>query len=236
MESLETPQRSLNRPHEHITAEPLREDAPFTHALLLMQVLDEVDYGLVLVTPSGVLRYANHLGMSELLCQGPLNLSNGRLQASHKVDQAALTAALDDAQRGCRRLISLGHHAATISVASVPMPAGPDDEADCLVLLLFGKRRAAETLTLDFYARSQGLTATEASVLKAICGGTQPKQIAREQGVAISTVRSHICNIRLKTNTKSIRDLMNRVSVLPPITLAMKSAAQRGSAPPTAVH
>jgi hypothetical protein len=40
--------------------------------------------------------------------------------------------------------------------------------------------------------------------------------------VAISTVRSHICSIRQKTQTGSIRELVNRVTVLPPITSVLK--------------
>ena len=103
-----------------------------------------------------------------------------------------------------------------------------------MVLLVFGKRSAAETLTVDFYARSHGLTGAEMTVLKHICGGMKPKEIARDQGVAISTVRSHICSIRIKTQTASIRDLINRVAVLPPITPAMKSVM--GKSIQTPVH
>jgi DNA-binding CsgD family transcriptional regulator len=104
-----------------------------------------------------------------------------------------------------------------------------------MVLLVFGKRSAAETLTVDFYARSHGLTSAEMNVLKHICSGMKPKEIARDNGVAISTVRSHICSIRVKTQTDSIRDLINRVAVLPPITPAMKTA-MGGKAQGAAVH
>jgi DNA-binding CsgD family transcriptional regulator len=102
-----------------------------------------------------------------------------------------------------------------------------------MVLLVFGKRSAAETLTVDFYARSHGLTGAEMNVLKRICAGMKPKEIAREAGIAISTVRSHICSIRIKTQTDSIRELINRVAVLPPITPAMKATMFRE---PAAVH
>jgi DNA-binding CsgD family transcriptional regulator len=43
--------------------------------------------------------------------------------------------------------------------------------------------------------------------------------------VAISTVRSHICNIRTKTRATSIRELVERIAVLPPITPVVKAAA-----------
>ncbi|HEV7915312.1 MAG TPA: helix-turn-helix transcriptional regulator, partial [Albitalea sp.] len=156
---------------------------------LLMRVLDEIDYGVLLVDTGGTLRYANHLGLRELRGEGPLRLVQGCLRASAASEQAALLLALAEVQRGRRRLFTTGHNGSAISVALVPMPASLDDGADTMALLVFGKRPASDTLTLDFYARTQGLTAAETTVLKAICAGLQPKQVARQQGIAISTVR-----------------------------------------------
>ena len=58
------------------------------------------------------------------------------------------------------------------------------------------------------------------------------------QAVAISTVRSHICSIRQKTQTGSIRELINRVTVLPPISPALKTSGscERRPAPFTATR
>jgi DNA-binding CsgD family transcriptional regulator len=212
--------------------------AASANAELLMRVLDEIDYGLLLVTAAGALRYANQLGLQEVTGHGPLHLEHGRLHTRAPADQGPLHGALGDAQRGRRRLFSVGHNGSSVSVAAVPMPASDEEPGEPLVLLVFGKRSAAETLTVDFYARSHGLTGTEMNVLKRICGGMKPKEIARDHGVAISTVRSHICSIRVKTQTDSIRDLVNRVAVLPPITPAMKTAGVHTLAPlpETAVH
>jgi DNA-binding CsgD family transcriptional regulator len=189
---------------------------------LLMRVLDEIDYGLLLVAPDGSLRYGNQLGLREVLDSGALHLVQGRVQARSNADQTALHAALADARRGLRRLFSASHEGAPVNVAIVPVGDG-DTGGEPLALLVFGKRQANETLTVDFYARTHGLTSAELSVLKSMCAGLKPKEIARRQGVAISTVRSHICSIRIKTQTGSIRDLLGRVAVLPPITPAVKS-------------
>jgi len=205
---------------------------------LLMRVLDEIDYGLLLVDATGALRYANQLGLQEVLGSGPLQLVQGRLQARYAADQTTLHLALADAQRGRRRLFTAGHNGGSVSVAAVPMPSCEADSGETLALLVFGKRNASETLTVDFYARANGLTTAEVNVLKGLCSGVKPKEIAREQGVAISTVRSHICSIRIKTQTGSIRDLINRVAVLPPITPAMKTCAafSGGAEPRASVH
>jgi DNA-binding CsgD family transcriptional regulator len=192
------------------------------HGALLMRVLDEIDYGLVIVATDGSMRYANQLGLKELLDNGALQLTQGRVQARHAADQAALLTALGDVRRGLRKLVSARHEGAQTSVAVIPV-AGADDPGGPVALLLFGKRHSNETLSVDFYARTHSLTSAETNVLKAMCGGLKPKEIARRQGVAISTVRSHICSIRVKTQTGSIRELLGRVAVLPPITPAVKT-------------
>ena len=204
-----------------------------SQAALLMRVLDEIDYGIVLLDADGRLRYANQLGLNELAAAGPLFLAEGCVRARHGTDQAVLRQGLADAGQGRRRLFAVGTGQACASIAAVPVPAGEED-ADTLVLLVFGKRHASQTLTMDFYARSHGLTSAEMAVLRSICSGMKPKEIAREQCVAISTVRSHICSIRAKTQTGCIRDLINRVAVLPPITPVMKAMASARVA--TAVH
>lgn len=208
-----------------------------TQVTTLMRLLEEIDYGMLLVDAGGALRYANQLGLRELRGGGPLHLLQGSLRAGAPAEHDALLRALAEAQRGRRRLFTAGHNGAAVSIAVVPMPSGDDAGAETLVLLVFGKRHASDTLTIDFYARTHGLTGAEMTVLKAICGGLQPKDVAREQGVAISTVRSHICSIRTKTQTGSIRELVNRVAVLPPITPVVKPAAgevvQQGAAATT---
>lgn len=193
------------------------------HAALLMRVLDEIDYGLVLVSADATMRYANQLGLKELLDNGALQLAQGRVQARQAADQADLLAALADVRRGLRRLVSVRHDGMQADVAIVPL--GGDEVGSPHALLVFGKRQANETLSVDFYARTHGLTGAELNVLKAMCTGLKPKEIARRQGVAISTVRSHICSIRVKTQTGSIRELLGRVAVLPPITPAVKTLA-----------
>ena len=208
-------------PRASDAGQPSASTPPNAQCALLMRVLDEIDYGLLLVTSEGVMRYANQLGLKEVLDNGALQLAQGRVQARNGADQAALHAALLDARRGLRRMVSATHEGTPICVAVVPVGDG-DEANEPLALLVFGKRQSSETLTVDFYARTHGLTSAEASVLKAMCAGLKPKEIARHQGVAISTVRSHICSIRIKTQTGSIRDLLGRVAVLPPITPAVK--------------
>ena len=178
-----------------------------------------------------------------------LQLAGGVVSAGNPAEQAALRSALIDAARGLRRMLNLGaagaangeRQLAASTIAVVPMASGDAaahasgnsvslgndtlTDSEPLVMLVFGKQPACETLTLDFFARSHRLTSAEAGVLHGLCAGRRPKEIAQNLGVAISTVRTQIGSIRVKTQTRSIRDLINRIATLPPITPAMKSLA-----------
>ncbi len=194
---------------------------------VMLRMLDEIDYGLLLVTPTGCLRYANQLALRSLTGTAALRLGDGKVYAAKDAEQTLLRAALSDAGRGLRRLLTL--QSAGTSVAVLPIPADDDgactgDASELLVMLVLGKQPANETLTVAFFARTQRLTAAESTVLHGLCGGLRPKEIANQAGVQISTVRSQIGSIRIKTETASIRDLVNRVAALPPITPALKAA------------
>lgn len=200
-------------------------------ALLLMKVLDEIDHGLALIDRHGRLCFANQLARNDLAGGGALMLLGDRVTGCTPTDHSALQAALVDAQRGRRRLFTAGAGGSgAVSVAAVPMALGVEDApGEGAVLLVFGKRQAVEGLTADFFARAHNLTSAETTVLKGLCSGRKPKEIATDQRVKVSTIRSHISSIRAKTEAASISDLVNRVAVLPPMTPAVKSSS--GAAP-----
>ncbi len=213
-------------------AMPLYErKCPLTSAVLL-QMFDEIDYGVALVTVSGALRYANQLALQALRQGGALQLCHDILSASQGSEQAQLRSALADAARGLRRLLHLGEGSLLVSIAVLPLTPDNVVEEDLvnaappLAMLVFGRRQASETLTIDMFARTQKLTPAETAVLRALCAGQRPKEIANDAGVAVSTVRTQINNIRFKTQTSSIRELVERVATLPPITHAMKTAVR----------
>jgi hypothetical protein len=51
--------------------------------------------------------------------------------------------------------------------------------------------------------------------------------VASAHGVALSTVRSQIGSIRLKTGAASIRDLLAQVARLPPLMGRLRSGPER---------
>jgi DNA-binding CsgD family transcriptional regulator len=67
------------------------------------------------------------------------------------------------------------------------------------------------------FASSCGLTGTEHRVLDLLTQGLSTVDIAREHGVAQSTVLTHVAAIRSKTSSHSVRQLINTLARIPPL-------------------
>jgi DNA-binding CsgD family transcriptional regulator len=194
---------------------------------LLGAVLDEIDYGVMVVDPSSAsVLHANRLALDEVHVQRTLRLTDARVEAADPPARRALEAALAAVRLGRRSLVRLppahGGEGREAQAAVVPLAA---EGGSVRALLVFGKRQVADTLAVGFFARAHALTPTEDAVLAALCSGRKPAQIAHDHGVAISTVRTHVNSIRVKTGTTSIRELIGRVSTLPPMAPALRRCA-----------
>jgi DNA-binding CsgD family transcriptional regulator len=195
----------------------------------LVSMLDEIDYGMLLVTTDGHVSYLNHAARLELDGHHPLCLKGGTLQAPQ--DAAQLADALAAARRGLRRLMTLGQGAQRVSVSVVPLPSTQPATMDGRreaqpTLLVLGKRQVCAQLSVEGFARSFKLTPAETRVLQGLCDGVEPHEVARRGGVAVSTVRTQIGSIRVKTGATSIRELVRQVAVLPPLVGALRGGAR----------
>jgi len=211
--------QQLARPY----AGPDRRAAPprATHQWF-MQMLDEIDYGMLLLVDETQVVHVNQAAKADLDGQHPLQLLGTELRARRTSDAAALRQALGGAaRRGLRTLLTLGGEANPLCVAVVPL-ANAAAGAASATLLVFGKRKVCEALSVQGYARCHGLTRAETQVLEQLCDDAQPSEIAERQRVALSTVRSQIGSIRAKTGAESIRSLVRLVAVLPPLVNALR--------------
>ena len=188
-------------------------------------MLDEVDYGMLLLSDEDQILHVNHAGRAELDASHPLQLVGGQVRARCSQDVAPLACALRAAtQRGLRKLLNMGEGAHCASVSVVPL-AVPDDGSGPVTLLMLGKRQACEVLSVQGFAPSHGLTPAETRVLAGLCSGQPPTEIAAQVGVKIATVRTQIGTIRMKTGAPSIRALIQQVAVLPPMRGALRSTS-----------
>ena len=202
-------------------------------AKLLASVLDEVDYGLVLIAADGHVVHANHAARVELACAKSLQLIGRRLSGRSAIDQRALDEALASARdEGKRRMLAFAPANAlsegkSCDLSIVPLPAPlSSHHSGHAVLISLPRSRIAETLSVDGYARELGLSRREQQVLAGLCEGLRVKEIAAKLEIGDETVRSHVKRLKAKTGCAGIVDIVNQVSRLPPMVGALRQMAE----------
>jgi DNA-binding CsgD family transcriptional regulator len=183
---------------------------------LLACALDEVDYGIVLLTADADVLHLNHHARRWLAASPVLSSIGNRLRATDPQDMLTLHGGVRDAaERGLRRWLRIGRGASPVVVAMVPVHEG-------VAAMLLGRTQVCESLSIECFARSHALTPAETRVLAALGGGAVPSAIARTQGVKLSTVRTQIGAIREKVGAASITELVRVVAALPPMVGALR--------------
>jgi DNA-binding NarL/FixJ family response regulator len=179
--------------------------------------IDGVPLGMMVID-DGEIALANTAARSILGGGDTLHADNGRLRAN----AAQIDAELRDAVREAR------HDASRIM--GVTLPAGdsddpvhavmrkiPPDAASMLggndgsvALYLTDPRRPTETRE-EILQRLFGLTQREASVLRALVHGHEPRAIAGHLGISYDTVRDHLKSIMQTMGARRQADLVRLV-------------------------
>ncbi|MBC5763380.1 helix-turn-helix transcriptional regulator [Ramlibacter albus] len=183
----------------------------------LALLMEEWAHGVVVTTVGGRVVHANGAARRELARRNVLELRLGSLHAALPENAEALQDALGKAAEGKRSLVTLGGaEGPNVTLAVLPLkPEGARSVAS--IALVFERASVCESLMLWFFARSHGLTPTEEQVLGILCQGYSAPEAAKQLRVAVSTVRSHVRSVCAKTRSGSVRELVGRVAVLPPV-------------------
>lgn len=191
---------------------------------LMRAALNQVDYGLAVVAVDTFQVLFANAPAAAALQQGNakksgLCVEDGCLRPCRQADVEQLHLALQNTKVGQRGLLKFkgreGTQGADCSVAVMPLSASG------YALLAFSKQQMCDATTVTLFARERGLTSAEGQVLAQICKGLRPQQIATCHGVQVSTVRTQLRSIRHKTASDSVRELVQKVSILPPLALHM---------------
>ena len=196
------------------------------------QLLDEIDYGIFVLSAQSKLLYANNAALTHLQSGKLLRIEQHELALSGLRDTQILGAAIRTASsQGLRKMVTVGTAPHRLALAVVPGPRGLYAEVHTAnrVLVMLPRRQLCQPLSTYGFARDHGLSAAESQVLHLLCDGLQPTEIAEVHGVAITTVRTQIANIRFKTDAPTVAELIQRIARLPPICSALQADA-RGNA------
>jgi DNA-binding CsgD family transcriptional regulator len=180
-------------------------------ATLGLAALNVIGLPMLLLSAGGTLLYANPLGRLMLRSGGALQLRGECVRGATPAEHAEFDAALARCAQGLRTLMLLRGCA---GAAVIPVP--DDDEKPC-ALVLFGAAPAASHLGRYLFGARRALTPSELHVLDQLCSGRNAEEIAADNGVQLSTVRSQISSLREKTGARSIPHLLLLASGLPPI-------------------
>ena len=85
------------------------------------------------------------------------------------------------------------------------------------MLAILGKERVCGPLATHWFGRQHRLTPAESNVLRELLSGLPPRTIAERNGVALSTVRTHIASILDKTASRNVRQLLLSAATLPSV-------------------
>jgi DNA-binding CsgD family transcriptional regulator len=185
----------------------------------LRQALDELDYGVMLMSGSGRLVQSNEIARTLLADRVALRLAGEHVVGVGEAAQSRWMTALRDAHRGIRRLVFLGAGEQAVPIALCPLAvgAGAGEGVPDLVLAMSGRCGSCEALSVSAFGRERRLTPAELDVLHGLVAGTPPQEVALSLGRSAATVRTQIRAILGKTESASIRALLMTVSRLPPI-------------------
>ena len=204
-------------------------------AAMLLRMLDEIDYGMLILDAQGRIQHTNHLARHELSSARLLMVRGNLLLGITCEHSAQIQQGLDQACRGQRKLVLLEHNGAELSLAFIPLSHPLEGDAPTVMVLL-QRQSTCDNLAVRMFARTKGLSPSEESVMIGLCRGLGVPEIAKEHGVAESTVRSQVKSLREKTGCTSIRRLMQRINSLPPVVPALRIIAPISGATAEYVH
>ncbi len=183
---------------------------------LLALLVDELAHGVLLVTAQCRILHANQTARRELEHAVVLGADHGELKVLMPADAKAFQHAMAKAVAGKRSLIKLATDGVDFTMAVVPLQRQPGVPCERMALVL-SRLGVSESGVFGAFARSHGLTQTEEQVLVFLCRCLSTPEIAVQMKVAVSTVRSHVRSLCAKTASSGVRELVNRVAILPPI-------------------
>lgn len=189
------------------TQDPQELQGPLPWALL-----DLVDYPMVLVVDGHRAVHANRAARLPLGTLTAEQCVHARLADG----SGSLALACLATQRGLRTLVQLkiDGDPRIRQVAVLPVDQGSELPA---ALVMFERPALCQPLSLYGFGRAVGLTDAESRVLSDLWGGSSPQQIASSRRVALSTVRTHIDQIRSKTGSQTMVGVMRQIAMLPPM-------------------
>lgn len=193
------------------------EHTPAPELALLGLLVDELSDGMLIVNGQGGILHANRAARRELERGVMMKDKCGELHLLSAAAGKAFGQARDDAMRGNRSLVTLSPDDKNVTMSVIPLCIRPGVPSGHIALFL-SRASVCEPGALGCLAHRYSLTLTEQRVLVFLCHCLSTPEIAIEMKIAVSTVRSHVRSLCIKTSCSGVRELIQRVAVLPALS------------------
>jgi hypothetical protein len=193
--------------------------------LWLRSLLNDVGFGVLILDPELGVCFSNEDAMAALAiigidthsCDGKVNGLSQSNTAKENLSKFLATAR--QAAKGQRKLVIFGDHNNQVALAMSPiLLEGRPFEFGIMVTM--ERKTVCERSSLWAYGKVQGLTPGELKVLQQLANGEDPKLVAENLNISVTTVRTHIRSMVSKTESSCMRGLLMKVAKLPPMRIA----------------
>ncbi|MYM84481.1 hypothetical protein GTP44_21330 [Duganella sp. FT50W] len=194
---------------------------------LAMTVLDRMDYGIVIVSPSGQIRMSNHRAELWLESGSLISSHLGRIRLAVPDDNAALIQLIRAAGASDHRDFRVGA-IDTVGVRDgmqariLVLPIEHEerrhlDDNQAQVTLIITDINQQRTMAPHLLQQTYGLTQAETKVAVGLASGKSPDELAESLFISLATVKTHTQHIYQKVGLGRQAELVRLVYGLPPL-------------------
>jgi DNA-binding CsgD family transcriptional regulator/PAS domain-containing protein len=199
-----------------------RKSAP--RAKLHAAALDALAFGMVVCDANGRVVLANTAAEALARAGAGITLGNRRhgLGAVAQDEARALAALVHDAAcggaGGVMRLTGRAGRCELIAlVTPLPPKFGVDGARPAYALVSLRSAYDSPSFSTEMLIALFGVSPAQAAIALAVFNGKSPEEIAAARGVAISTLRTHLAEIFVRTEVEDQRGLIRLLGMLPPV-------------------
>ncbi|HVV91881.1 MAG TPA: hypothetical protein VHD15_00535 [Hyphomicrobiales bacterium] len=181
--------------------------------------LDALAFGIVVAAADGRIAFANAVAEALAGAGAGITLTGRVVGAGRPADAAKLARLIRDAAGGgAGGIARVAGSAGLLVVLVTPLPRRADGDLGTGYALL-SLRPARDEPAFDAATLRQafGLSPAQAEIAMALFEGHAPEAIAARRGIRISTLRTHLAHIFLRTGARDQRDLVRVLGMLPPL-------------------
>jgi len=183
--------------------------------------MDAYAFGAVVCDADGRIVYANAAAHAEVLSgSGIVFLAANRVStvARHQAEPLAKLVR-ETSLGGAGGLIWLTDRNGLPGLLALvsPMPRREADRRSCHVLISLRRTAGNAPFTKAMLIGAFRLSPTQAEIALALYEGASVEEIAIRRNVKMTTMRTHLAEILLRTGTENLRDLVRLLATIPPL-------------------